>query len=81
MAQLELSPAAMFLSDDDLALVTAAEAGRQLGIDRGTISQWKARELLTVQAWRGRQPLFSLREVVELEHFVRTAGRGFRRGA
>ena len=81
MAQLERTSAAEFLSDDDVALVTAAEAADRLGIERATVSKWKSRELLQVHGWAGRSPLFSLREVWELEHVLRTAGRGLRRGA
>lgn len=81
MAQLDRTESAEFLSDDDIALVTATEAGDRLGVDPALVRQWKRRELLQVQSWKGNQPLFSLREVVELEHYLRTTGRGFRRDA
>lgn len=76
MAQLERTAAAEFLSDEDLALVTAPEGAGRLGLSASTIRSWKRREWLQVQAWTAAgEPLFSYRELVEFEYLLRTTGR------
>lgn len=82
MAQLERTETAEFLSDDDLALVTAPEAQDRIGLKASTIRSWKKREWLQVQAWTpAGEPLFSLRELVEFEYLLRTYGTARPRGA
>lgn len=64
------------LSDDDVALVTATEGARRLGMSAATIRCWKRREWLQVHDWTQRgAPLFSLRELWDLEHALRLYGR------
>jgi DNA-binding transcriptional MerR regulator len=69
----------MVLSEDDVALVTAAEGARRLGISADLVRDWKRRGLLTVKGHtRSRRPLYSMRQLWDVEHETRH-GQGSRR--
>lgn len=68
------------LTYDDEALLTASEAAdRMHGVTVDNVYDWKRRGLLHPQNWDARgRPLYSLRDVWDVEHATRQ-GQGSRR--
>lgn len=73
---LDWPPEGALYRDDDIALVTVAEAAELVGVSESAVRDWRKRELIFPADWMGRNALYSAREIIETEYDVRMSGRG-----